>query len=286
MARADMVSASMNVLIAGCGYVGASLGQRVGARHHVVGWRRRPSGSEGFPVEARDLARSSLGDLAEFDAVVFCATPDARDAAGYRATYVESQRRLLDALARGPRASDARYVFVSSTAVYGDRAGGWVDESSATTPDGFRGEVLLEAEELARTAPAGAVVRLTGIYGPGRARWIDRACDRRARPRAGHWTNRIQRDDGAAVIELVLEDPALDLVIGVDDAPTTELEIANGVARLLGVDPLEPDPEGGAPSGRRCRSQRLARAGFRPRYPTWLEGHRAILAAARERDST
>ena len=84
---------------------------------------------------------------------------------------------VLDALERDG-VTPRRVLFVSSTAVYGDAGGGWVDESTTPAPGGFSGRILREAEELLRsrlrgTGTAPVVLRLGGIYGPGRTRLID-----------------------------------------------------------------------------------------------------------------
>ena len=274
------------VLIAGCGYVGEALGARLARRGDaVVGWRRTPSSCPStFPVVARDLMQpASYGDL-DHDHVVFCSAPSkgtARDEGVYRATYVDSLRCLIDELDRRD-AAPANFVFVSSTAVYGDRAGEWVDEASPVQPEAYRGEVMLAAEELVRSAPFPTViVRFGGIYGPGRTRWIESVRSGRARPRSAHWTNRIHREDCAGLLEHVLDAEAPELVMGVDRRPTTELEFAVGLAELLGVPAPQAVSEEPA-TGRRCRSRVLDALGYQLRHPSWREGYGAILDGSSE----
>ena len=134
----------------------------------------------------------------------------------------EGLRNLLAAL-RQQGQSPRRIIFLSSTAVYGQTRGEWVDESSATEPDHFSGRRLLEAEALLRESGVPAIVlRLGGIYGPRRTRLIDevrqgRAATSRNGPR---YTNRIHRDDCVGALDHLIElaEPA-DCYLGVDCEP-------------------------------------------------------------------
>src|SRR5690606_1431290 len=141
--------------------------------------------------------------------LVYLPTPDRRDEAAYRAIFLDGLRHLLSVL---DRQALRRVVFVSSSAVYGAQREGWVDEDTPPVPKGFNGTVLLEAERWLAAQPVPSVVlRLAGLYGPGRLQLLDR-------PRAGvatvprdppHWANRIHVDDAAAAIVhlLGLPDP-------------------------------------------------------------------------------
>ena len=116
-----------------------------------------------------------------------------------------------------------RVLLVSSSAVYGECTGDWVDEDTPAAPPGFNGEVLLEAERVLAAQPVPSIVlRLAGLYGPGRLQLIERLRAGQARvPRAApHWANRIHVDDAAQAIAhlLALPDPQ-PLYLGVDDTP-------------------------------------------------------------------
>jgi len=272
----------MRVLIAGCGDVGSALGLMLAASGHVAFGLRRRAGRlpEGIQGVGADLAvPSSLNALPEgLDAVVYSAAADGYSDEAYRAAYVDGVRNLLEALARGQQ-RPARFVFVSSTGVYGQSEGEWVDEASVTEPAAFSGRRLLEGERLARAqGPGGSVVRLGGIYGPGRRRLVDRV--RRGEAcREGLWTNRIHRDDAAAVLAhlLVLADPA-PVYLGVDCEPAAECTVMDWLAERLGVP--RPARATGAPARRankRCRNERLLASGYRFRYPTFREGYAQVL---------
>lgn len=282
------------VLIAGCGDVGTALGIALAADgHRVWGLRRRPDGlpADIAPVAA-DLGRpDTLRDLPrEIDALVYAAAADAFDEAAYRTAYVDGVRHVLAALAaRG--ALLRRVLFVSSTAVYGQTAGEWVDETSATEPSGFSGRVMLEGEVAAGTAggagAAVAIVRLGGIYGPGRERLIEEVRAGRATlaPGAPQWTNRIHRDDAAGVLRHLLGvEHAAGVWIGVDHEPADRADVLRWLADRLGVPPPPVAPaerRSGRPrTNKRCVNAKLLAAGYRFRYPTYREGYAAVLESA------
>ena len=99
---------------------------------------------------------------------------DARDPAAYRRAYVEG---LVNLLARLPTPGP-RVIFTSSTSVYGQDDGSWVDEASPTLPPRETGRILLEAEAaLSGSGRDFSILRLGGIYGPGRTRLLETVRD-------------------------------------------------------------------------------------------------------------
>ena len=282
----------MRVLVAGCGYVGRELARRLVAGGHAAwGLSRRPDGlPAGVEPLAADLAdRTTLRGLPPaLDAVAYAAAASGPTEPHYRAAYLDGPRNLLAALAEAGQ-SPRRVLFVSSTGVYAQRDGGWVDETSPTEPTDFSGTVMLEGERAVLGGPFPAVVlRLAGIYGPGRTLWIDRVRDGSARrPPPGSWTNRIHRDDAArAIAHLLALDAPDPLVIGVDDEPAELADVLDFLAARLGVPSPPPGPEtaaGGPMRGRgakRCSNRRLRASGFRLLYPTFREGYGALLEGA------
>lgn len=276
------------MLIAGCGYVGSALAHELAGEGRTVwGLRRSPEGlPEGVLPVAADLSRPhTLDGLPRaVDAVVYCASADTSSEEAYRTAYVEGPRNLLDALGRRG-AAPRRLLFVSSTAVYGQEGGSWVDEDSPTRPTDFRGRVLLEAEALVGAWEAtGIVVRFGGIYGPGRTRLVERVRSGEARCARGEprYSNRIHRDDCAGVLRHLLDRPdPRGLYLGVDREPAERCEVLRWLARRLGVpDPpvVEGEREGRRRSNKRCSSDRLVAEGYRFRHPTYREGYGDLLA--------
>lgn len=274
------------VLIAGCGDLGTALGCRLAADGvEVVGLRRDVSGLpppiHGLAADLRDrhdLARA-LGPLPPFDAVVIVLTADERTPEAYRATYLGGTVNLWECLPEPP----GRALFVSSTSVYGQRDGSWVDEDSPTAPRRSTGAALLEAEEAVAAIPGVSVcVRFGGIYGPGRTRLLEQVRSGAATyPGAPRYTNRIHRDDCVRVLHhlLHLAEPA-PLYTAVDHDPVERRMLLEWLARRLGAPAPRPGPGRGG-SGKRVRNDRLLTSGLHLRYPTFREGYGAIIGGIR-----
>jgi nucleoside-diphosphate-sugar epimerase len=276
------------VLIAGCGYVGCALGERlVAANDTVWGLRRRPlslpAGIE--PIEADLAVARSLRDLPrDLDFVVYAASPSGRDDAHYRTAYVEGLSRLLEALERD-RQNPRRIYFLSSTSVYEQSNGEWVDEASDASPRHHRGRRLLEAEAVLREGPfASTVLRLGGLYGPGRTGLLERVRKGQATYRRGvHYTNRIHRDDCArAIAHLMACGSAQPLFLAVDSEPAEEAVVMRWLAGALGAP--EPRPARAGEAGelephtnKRCRNDLLLASGFALLHPTFREGYAAMI---------
>ena len=306
------------VLIAGCGDVGTALGLTLCARgFDVIGMRRS---AERLPAPLRPLSvdvtdrRALERTTPDADAVVYAVAAGRRDEDAYRRAYVDGVAALLDVL-EGRADPPRRVFFVSSTSVYGERGGAWVDETTPVQPRGFPGECLVAGERRTFESPIPATaVRFGGIYGPGRGWLIERA-------RAGascvddppRFTNRIHRDDCAGVLAHLIArtwergrpaagERATDagtgtegaptsaddapigadgICVGVDDAPATECEVLEWLAaRLDAPAPRRTRDEEAAArgSGKRCSNARLRASGYRFRYPTYREGYAAVLA--------
>ena len=275
---------SGRVLIAGCGDVGMRVAQRLLARGDEV-WalRRRPTEDDGSGIRwlRGDLTEAdSLRELpTQIDQLVYLPAPGERDPEAYRAVFVDGLRHLLGAL---DRATLRRVLFVSSSAVYGEHGNAWVDEETPPNPPGFNGAVLLEAERWLAAQPVRSIVlRLAGLYGPGRLQLIERLRAGVVRaPRATpHWANRIHVDDAAAVIVhlLSLAEPA-PLYVGVDDTPLPLDVLYDHLASVLGVSaPGEGAPPAGVGS-KRLSNARLRASGFAPQWPDARQGYTALLS--------
>jgi nucleoside-diphosphate-sugar epimerase len=278
-----------NVLIAGCGYVGTALGTRLASEGHVVwGLRRRP---DALPSSIRSFVADltvpeALRALPPgLDFVFYTASADASDDDSYRAAYVEGLHNLLRALDHQCQVL-RRVFFTSSTGVYAQSSGAWVDETSPTEPAEFSGIRVLEGERLLLGGlfPA-TVLRLGGIYGPGRTRLIDRVRRGLAVCPDGPplYTNRIHRDDCAGALHHLMNvDQPDQIYIGVDHEPAEQCEVLRWLAARLGVSPPGVEPPSGTEvrrhqSNKRCSSAKLVTSGYTFRYPTFRDGYMALL---------
>ncbi len=212
------------------------------------------------------------------DAVVYAAAATSYDETAYRQIYVDGLNNILRVLER--EGQYPRFLFVSSTSVYGQSQGEWVDEKSPTKPCGFSGQLMLEGENLVRAYKGEAVtVRFGGIYGPGRNRLI-----KLVRSGAGcqdeppNYTNRIHRDDCVGVLmHLLYLDSPERLYLGVDSYPTPQCEIMQWLAQQIEVSAPSKDRFPGAGAGKRCSNRRLLASGYRLLYPSYREGYAAVL---------
>jgi nucleoside-diphosphate-sugar epimerase len=272
------------VLIAGCGDLGIRIGQQLLSQGwEVIGLRRHPGMlPAGIEPLAADLGRSeSLTNLPrDIDSVVFCPTARSSDESAYRATYVAGLRNLIAAWS--PSAGD-RLVFVSSTSVYAQSDGSWVDESSDCQPTRFNGQVMLEAEHLALNSPATATtLRLSGIYGPGREQLLDRVRNGKAKCQSDpiYWTNRIHQDDCARMVRhlLSLERPDR-IYVGSDDCPAAQHEVIRWLADRLAVP--APQPVSGDHSNKRLSNRKIRESGFACRYENYRRGYGELIKARR-----
>ncbi|MBL3575152.1 NAD-dependent epimerase/dehydratase family protein [Rhodovulum sulfidophilum] len=195
--------------------------------------------------------------------------------------------------------------YLSSTGVYGDCGGAWIDETRSPAPQtaDARARLIAERDWAALAAEQGAaldILRLSGLYGPGRRNALDRMRSPgiQAVLRHGQVFNRIHVEDAASAILAALSAPAgLRRLNLTDDLPAPAHALLDHAARLLGRPPAPrvPFDAAGLPPGaaafwaenRRIRNDRLkALPGFALRYPTYREGLAAILADERASATT
>ena len=274
---------SEQVLLAGCGDLGLRVARLLRRRGDTVyALRRNPpaSSDDGIAWLRADLTRpeSLRGLPVGITQLVYLPTPDQREPAAYRATFVDGLRHLLAAL---DGTHLRRVLFVSSSAVYGEHHGDWVDEDTPTAPPEFNGAALLEAEQLLAAWPTRAIVlRLAGLYGAGRLQLLDRLRAGTARvPRdTPHWANRIHVDDAArAIVHLLqLADPQ-SCYLGVDSTPLPLHVLYDELARLIGAPPPRDGPSPSGVGSKRLSNARLLASGFAPDWPDARAGYAALL---------
>lgn len=277
-----------SLLIAGCGDVGTRLGVRLAAGGWTVYGLRRSVAALPAPIVpvAGDLQVDSCPSAwpaGQLDYLVYCAAATQHDEAGYRQAYVDGLRRVLDWLAQHGQ-KPRRLLFVSSSSVYGQQQGEWIDEHSPAVAEGYSGRVLREAETLALGSGIPAtVVRLTGIYGPGR-QWLLNQVRQgyRVASEPPLYGNRIHVDDAAGLLAFLLQADARgvaleDCYIGVDDAPAPLHEVVTWLRERLGVAHWAEQATVRRAGSKRCSNARARALGWAPQYPSYREGYAAIL---------
>lgn len=270
-----------HLLIVGAGYLGQAVGAYLaptGTR--VTGLIRSPErlkalSDSGIQPWVTDVTRlDAFPENLNPDAVLFSLSPAERTEQAYEALYVEGTRNVLQRLP----SSVQRIVYLSSTGVWPDQAGGWVDEETPVHPQTGRQRMLLKAEQQVLQCGIPAVIlRLSGIYGPGRHRL--QSLQDGTWPVAGpdRYMNLIYREDAVRAIETLFRlGRGGEIYIGTDDQSVLQSTLSKWLSFKLG---LAPGMESKKPiQGKRCRNVKLKQVGFAYQYPTFREGYNAILS--------
>ena len=281
-------------LIIGCGYLGQPL---------AVAWRdsgdavitttRSPerarqfeqSGFQGVVLDV--TAPEALRNLPPADTVVFSVGFDPSTDHSRHDVYAQGLKNVLEHLPRDVR----RLIFISTTGVYGDAGGGTVDENTPCDPARPGGQAFLAAEQILQSDPhwstRGTILRLAGIYGPGRVPRSADIRDGRPIPAArGGALNLIHVEDAVQAIQKAADAETVSPIYIVSDGhPVDRRDYYREVARLLDApEPTFEDPDPDTPAAKRAQAdrqmsnQRLVEdLGFVPRYPSYREGLAAIL---------
>jgi nucleoside-diphosphate-sugar epimerase len=287
----------MRVLIVGCGYVGLPLGAELVKQGHEVFGLRRGTGAEAdfkaagiTPLTADITKAEQLAQLpARYDWVVNCVSASGGGAAEYREVYLQGTRNLVEWLGAAP---PKKFVYTSSTSVYGQDDGSLVKESSSTEPAVETGKILVETERVLLAAarerkfPA-VVLRLAGIYGPDCGFWFKQYLSNEARieGNGSRILNMIHRDDVVGVIIAALKSGRPGEVYNaVDDEPVSQLGFFQWLSGPLGKElpPAAPeDAEGVSKRGvtnKKVSNRRLKmELGYQFKYPTFRQGYTAEL---------
>lgn len=281
-----MANDGEHVVLVGCGYVGevaaaglAATGRRVTGIRRTAPEAATPPGLDMLAMDVLDPANASaLPDDA--DVLVFALSPGGGTPENYRRVHLDAVSIVVGRQRRPPRL----VLLTTSTAVYGQDGGDWVDEDSPTIPMSETAKVLVEAEAaLATLGVPAASLRLGGIYGPGRERLVRQVIAGEASCVEGHFSNRIHRDDAAgAIVHLVTSDGPVPTVCNVvDDTPALQSDVLAWLAARLDA-PAPTILPAGSGTGRQATSKRvrntvLRSTGWEPAHPSWREGYAALL---------
>jgi nucleoside-diphosphate-sugar epimerase len=273
-----------DLLVIGCGY----LGRRVAARSCAAGRRvfattRSRHRTDEFhrfglePVLCDVLDPDSLRALPAGTDIVYSVGFDRTAGKTMRNVYMDGLENVLNVLDVDDY---RRFIYVSSTGVYGQAGGKEVDETAATEPAGESGRIVLGAEELLREhQPDAVMLRFAGIYGPNRL--IRSAGLKAGEPLTGNpdqWLNLIQVEDGASAVIAALERAQVGSLYNVsDDQPVRRRDFYTKMAEVLGAPSpwFPPSVRASAAGGanRRIINQRMrTELAVTLRYPSYIEG--------------
>ena len=299
IARGEKATMSRRIevrnLILGCGYLGSRVarlwlqaGSQVYAmtRSHLRAEQMRAEGL--LPIIGDVSDRSSLGQLPTVDTVLYAVGYDAASVASMDAVYAGGLKNVLDALSKSP----SRVIYISTTGVYGNAGGDWVNEDTPPNPQRAGGRASLAAEQVLlqhRLGRHSVILRLAGIYGPGR---IPRAAMLKAgepipAPSEG-FLNLIHVDDAARIVLSTEELRQLPRTFIVSDGnPVPRRQYYEELARLIGAPaprfqstPSDSPAAARAAANKRMDNSRLMNGlPIKLRYPSYREGLAAIVSA-------
>jgi nucleoside-diphosphate-sugar epimerase len=269
-----------SVLIVGCGFVGLPLARSFASS----GWQAHAItasvtsatnlGGEPFPAYPLDISEKDnfkVLPIRSFDVVIHCASSSRGDAARYAAVFLAGIQNLIATLAYG------RLIFSSSTSVYPQTDGSWVDEKSPADPPRETGKILRRTEDLV-LGSGGTVARLAGLYGPGRCAPLKKLFERRAviEENGTRIMNTLHQLDAADALLFLAHTESTGLFNVVDNEPVTQIDWFRYVCDRL----QKPLPPFGARdenrkrgwTNKRVSNQKLRSLGWNPLYATFREG--------------
>ena len=289
----------MRITVIGSGFVGRALARhwRRGGQHQITLTtttaerveRLRGDADRVLVLQAADREglRQALGQA---DVAVFCQAPTGDrlvDPCRYRATYCDPFIALAALLPDLPQLRQV--VYTGSGSVYGDAAGGWVDETTPVAPADEHGQILLESEALLADCRSSSrrvcVLRLGAIHGPGRE-LTDRFARLAGSTRPGsgsHHCSWIHRDDVVGAAAAAVHHGWNEVVNLVDDQPWTVADLLDAVLRSRGLDPVQWDAtrnQETSAADRRISNRRLHELGYQLRHPRMEFQLTAVGAAA------
>ncbi|MEK0449919.1 MAG: hypothetical protein RL088_2187 [Verrucomicrobiota bacterium] len=271
----------MKYIVAGCGYIGvatARLLAEVGcevigvtySQESVVELECEPFDVYSCDISSAESVRLLRGKVGDGPfAVLHCASSGRGGAEAYQAVYHDGCVNLITEL------SPQRFVFCSSTSVYAQTDGGWVDESAEANPGRETGRILRATEDFV-LARGGAVVRLAGIYGPGRSVLLRKFFSGEAVIEGDglRWVNQIHRNDAASGLALTLRDLPPGIYNLADDQPTAQVEIYRWLAARFGkacppFGPVDENRKRGV-TNKRVSNARLRECGWSAEFPSFF----------------
>ena len=273
---------TQNLLIIGQGDIGLPVTNKLAQDGlNITGLARRDRHHYALDDKANFLQADALTLTAEqlqnFTALAIIVTPDEYSTSGYHDSYLAISQHL--ATLTDKLTNLARIVFISSTAVYGQDNGEWIDEDTAPVmPEREASQVILQAEQVLQQSFGAKtiIIRPSGIYGRERLMRLRKAKEKQKEPVAtAHWSNRIMDRDLVTIIANIMTiDTPKPLYIATDYAPVTTFELGSWLSEQINeVSPVIDDNKTKV-TGKRLHSN-IPLAWLD--YPDWQVGYGDIL---------
>jgi len=276
------------ILIIGCGAIGTQVAHVLSNKgHHVTGLKRNPPEKDDGKINyftADITSPTDLQDLTtDFDVLYFIVSPDGRNEESYHDIYETGLTNLLNKFSLA--GSNPHWIFVSSTSVYSQSQGEWVDEDSIAQPENATSQLIRQAEQkLMDLEPNNIVVRFSGIYGPGREYLLRMAMQVPAiQQNPPYYTNRIHQQDCIGVLAFLLERRLAGVALeqcylASDDDPAPMWDVMSWLAEHMNCQPPAVKTGGtDCVMNKRCKNQRLKALGYKFLYPGFKDGYLELI---------
>lgn len=281
----DSPQRGLNILLAGCGQLGQRLGQQlIKQGDQVIGIKRYQQILD-FPLWLADLTDPQALSEREpnIDVIIFTVTPNARNEMAYRLVYEQALMTVLNFARRHD--PQPLVILVSSTAVYGQQNGEWVDEASTTVPTTYSGKWVLYGEQCIQQLDNPLSLRFSGIYSHQR-RWLIRTAlsGKAIQQSPPIWTNRIHEDDCVGILSFLINryrnhKPLDNLYLASDNQPCPRDEVIAFICQTLGKPLPAIDNHQTIDCNKRCDNHKIKALGYSFKYSDYRLGYADILRA-------
>lgn len=270
-----------HIQIAGAGYLGSRIAdyfqqkkQKVTALVHSAASVEKLKSRSISALSVDLLNSNSLTSIPPANFIVISVAPRDYSMEGYRNIYLDGIKNYLSALAKHPK--PFLIVYISSTGIYSEDNGNWVDADILPNPKTEKARILLAAEnQVLQSGYPACILRLSGIYGPARNR-IEKI-KQGTIPEKNVWTNLIHVDDAVSMIPILFKSAKTgNIYLGTDNQPFTQQEFLDWLCPQLNVS--IPDLESKNLTGKRCSNQKLKELGWKPSFSTFKEGYSSLLS--------
>ena len=266
-------------LIVGCGELGSALGLKLIEQGYRVTGIRRQADKIPHPIQplSMDLYQTfpEPGIIKAHPLIYVILTPSARTAEAYENTYGRMLPQLLKHLAQSRSSEESRrLILTSSTHVYPENEGGYIQEESETSAYDYRSAALLKGEQalFKYHSQAGICVRFSGLYRSDSQYLQKQLMGDKPLDNPDAWTNRIHREDAVGFLaHLATHKEPHSIYMGSDNEPVTRRTLFQALGKKFEKAPVFTQTT--EDYGKRCVNQRLQDSGYRLKYPNYRAGY-------------
>ena len=223
-----------------------------------------------------------------FDQVLFMAAPDDKDEESYRHLFETGLDNLLNIFSQ--KSPKTTFTFISSTNVYGQDRGEFIDEDSLAYPNSLKGDILLSSENNVFSQNSNnTIVRFSAIYGPGRNRMIQMALKSpEIQQNPPFYINQIHKDDCVGILKFLVEkklagEKLKSILLASDDDPAPMWDVVSWLAlRLHSEKPRKKTVDDNATQNKRCINNYLKGIGYKFKFPSYKDGYLPLICGRYE----